>query len=331
MGYTVKKYEDEDSLMWDAFVENDAINGSFLQTRRFLNYHPKDRFTDFSCLVFGPKGHLVAVCPACEKVQGDKILVSHAGSTYGGVIIHKKYFKINKVIEILNCLEEFWKENNFKQLIIKQTPNILSKEKNDLFQYAFKYNRFSDFYELNLYVDFEQYSENILSEIAQGKRTNVNNCQKRGLYCKKLTTFEEIVQLHNLLSITLMKYNRTPIHTAREIYEFQTDRLKKECQCFGIYENDKMIAASMMFYFHSVKVAHTQYLCADPEYNKLSPMTFMYYSMLKEMRKEGFNKVSWGIVTEDMGRELNEGLARSKEDFGSKYEINPIYVKVLEE
>lgn len=331
MEYIVRKYDGSDFFKWDTFVEENSINGTFLQTRRFLSYHPEGRFLDFSCLVFDRKEHLVAVCPACEIIQEQKVLISHAGSTYGGIIVCEKHFKVKKIIEIVKALEMFWKENGFKKVILKQTPNIFSKERNDLFQYVYSFNGFLNFSELNLYVDFEKRSENILKEMAQGKRTNVHNCQKRGLYYKKLITFEEIVEMHRLLSVTLMKHDLTPVHTPDEIFEFQTERLKRECQCFGVYEGEKMIAGSMMFYFHSVKVAHAQYLCADPEYNRLSPMTFTYYSMLEEMREEGFEKVSWGIVTEDMGRILNEGLARNKEDFGSKYEVNSIYVKELEE
>lgn len=75
----------------------------------------------------------------------------------------------------------------------------------------------------------------------------------------------------------------------------------------------------MLFYFNNVKVAHTQYLAALSEYNKLSPMTFVYYSLIQKMREAGFHKLSWGITTEDMGRILNMGLVTSKEEFGSDY------------
>ena len=87
-------------------------------------------------------------------------------------------------------------------------------------------------------------------------------CIKRGLTCRKLTEYGQIEQLIELLAITLRKYDKEPIHTPQEIYEFIKIRLKEECECFGIYDADKMIAASMLFYFNNVGVAHTQYLCA---------------------------------------------------------------------
>ena len=168
-----------------------------------------------------------------------------------------------------------------------------------------------------------------MSEFSQGKRTDVHNCQKRGLYVRRLTSFAEIVQLHELLEKTLRKYNVVPVHTAEELYDFQTVRLREECECFGVFEKEKIVAASMMFYFKKVGVAHTQYLCADPDYRQLSPMTYMYYAMLAEMRRRGYKKVSWGVGTEKMGLYINEGLIKSKEYYGSKHSINPIFVKDL--
>ncbi len=318
--------------IWDDFVENKAINGTFLQTRRFLNYHPPERFQDASSLIFDDKKHLIALCPACVKIIDDKkVFYSHAGSSYGGILIDRKRFKACKVIEIIQALEKYVTENGYVQIIIKQTPSLFAVESVDLLQYCFFYLGYHCYSELNMYVDFEKYNENILSEFSQGKRTDVHNCQKRGLYVRKLTSFLEIAQLHELLGKTLRRYNMVPIHTAEELYDFQTVRLQEECECFGVFEKEKMVAASMMFYFKKVGVAHTQYLCADPDYRRLSPMTYLYYAMLTEMRQRGYKKVSWGIGTEKMGLYINEGLVKNKEYYGSKHSINPIFVKDFNE
>lgn len=316
--------------VWDNFVEDKAINGTFLQTRRFLNYHPAERFHDASCLIFDDKKNLVAVCPACAKMIDDnRIFYSHAGSSYGGVLIDPKWYKTGKVIGIIQALEKYIIENGYERIIVKQTPSLFAMENADLLQYCFFYLGYYCYSELNLYVDLEKYNENILSEFSQGKRTDVHNCQRRGLYVRRLTSFSEIVQLHELLEKTLRKYGIAPIHTAEELYDFQTARLREECECFGVFERDKMVAASMMFYFKKAGVAHTQYLCADPAYKQLSPMTYLYYAMLEEMRKRGYPKVSWGVGTEKMGLYMNEGLIKNKEYYGSKYSINPVFIKDL--
>lgn len=328
---SVTGYEEKYETLWDKFIVEDSVNGTFLQTRRFLSYHPVGRFQDCSYIVWNEKGEIVAVCPACKIVDnGETVLYSHMGSTYGGVIIRNgKWYKTHKVIEVLKCLEEKWEEDGIKQVILKQLPSLFAIENQDLVDYCFYYLGYETCKELNLYVDLTQYDQNILSEFSQGKRTNVHNCEKEGLTCREVRSKEELRQFHALLAETLEKYDKKPIHNVDELYDFITERLKDECEIFGIYKGDKMIAGSMMFYFHQVKVAHTQYLCADTEYNRLSPMTYAYYAMLCEMRRRGFEKVSWGGVTEDMGRYLNEGLTSSKEAFGSRHAVNMTYRKKI--
>lgn len=326
---SVTVYEKQYEAMWDEFVMKYSVNGTFLQTRRFLNYHPSDRFRDASYMVWSEKKEIVALCPACRITQdGEEVLYSHMGSTYGGIIIRTgKWYKTHKVISILMCLEERWKEEGVTQIVLKQTPSLFSVVSQDLVEYCFYYLEYEACKELNLYVDFTEYNQNILNELSQGKRTNVHNCEKAGLVCRKITSKEEIHKFHMLLSKTLEKYGKKPVHTVDELYDFVIERLKDECEIFGIYKEEKMIAGSMMFYFSQVNTAHTQYLCADPQYNKLSPMTYAYYSMLCEMRKRGFKRVSWGIATEDSGRYLNDGLVNSKEAFGSRHAINMTYRK----
>ena len=91
MDCTIKKYDISKETEWDEFVLKQSVNGTFLQTRFFLNYHPKGRFKDCSLLVYD-NNNLVAVCPACEiEESGNRIFFSHKGSTYGGLIISSKY------------------------------------------------------------------------------------------------------------------------------------------------------------------------------------------------------------------------------------------------
>ena len=46
--YEILLYSPELDQRFDHFVEKESVNGTFLQTRRFLNYHPADRFVDAS-------------------------------------------------------------------------------------------------------------------------------------------------------------------------------------------------------------------------------------------------------------------------------------------
>ena len=75
----IVKYIDELEKEWDTFVKN-SVNGTIYHTRKFLNYHPKDRFTDVSILIYD-KNKIVCVLPVCQNENGGYF--SHSGSTFG--------------------------------------------------------------------------------------------------------------------------------------------------------------------------------------------------------------------------------------------------------
>lgn len=61
--FRFEKYTEQDEKKWDDFVMDKSVNGTFLQTRRFLNYHPKDRFVDESIIIYNKKNILQLFVP----------------------------------------------------------------------------------------------------------------------------------------------------------------------------------------------------------------------------------------------------------------------------
>lgn len=323
-------YSDNREQEWDEFIEKKSINGTFLQSRRFFNYHPVGRFKDASLVIYNEKNNIAALCPACELVEnGEMVFFSHKGSTFGGLIVDKKHYNAKYITALITELREYLKENGYKKAYLKMTSDIFATVETDLFQYVFQKEGCKEYKELSTYINFDKYKDDILSNFAQGKRTNVHNCIKEGLEMRELDTDEQIAEFYNILCENLSKYNTKPVHILNELLEFKKTRFTKECGFFGIFKENEMLAGSMMFYFDKVGCAHAQYLASKQEHNKLSPMTFLYYSMITEMKKRGYTKVSWGIATEDMGAVLNMGLITSKEYFGSSYVNNRTYLMEL--
>lgn len=55
---------------WDRLVRT-MNNGTLFHTRKFLSYHPADRFVDHS-LIFNKKEKPLALFPAAERIIDDK-------------------------------------------------------------------------------------------------------------------------------------------------------------------------------------------------------------------------------------------------------------------
>ncbi len=239
--FTIEKYNDNYEKIWDDFILNKSINGTFLHSRRFLNYHPKERFEDCSLLIFNKKNNLAAVIPACKNIGDEKYFFSHKGSTYGGIVIDKKHYNANNLIEIIETFENYLKENNFNKSYLKITPDILCTESPALLEYILYYKNYTQYFELNSYIDFSKYSDSIVSNFSQGKRTNINNCIKERLSYKKINSNSDIKTLHNILSCNLKKYNTKPVHTVEELVDLKEQRIPNNINFYAVYKDNEII------------------------------------------------------------------------------------------
>ena len=101
--FSVLPYDSHLEARWDRFVMSESVNGTFLQTRRFLNYHPQGRFKDASFMLES-SGTIVAAFPGNLTDAGQWI--SHQGSTFGGPVISRNFYTAERVMHIMECAEK---------------------------------------------------------------------------------------------------------------------------------------------------------------------------------------------------------------------------------
>lgn len=323
-------YHSSKKTVWDDFVLEQSVNGTFLQTKNFLDYHPDGRFEDASFLLENEKGHLVAVVPGCTLMEeGKKVFFSHKGSTFGGIVISKKYYRSADVFQLIDAVEHYLTQENYDKLVLKQTSSLFSTENTDLLDYCLFQRGYGHYAELSTYVDLELCQEDILAQFSQSKRSCIRSKHCQNFIFRALVKEKEHESAYHLLSHNLKKFHATPVHTSEELYELVTSRLLKETEYFGVFEEDELLAMSLVFYVKD-KIVHTQYLASGSEMVAKNAMMFLCYQLLKEYKERGYKKVSWGISTEQQGAEINLGLIRAKESYGSVYSNNRTYFKNVE-
>ncbi|MDD6482799.1 MAG: GNAT family N-acetyltransferase [Lachnospiraceae bacterium] len=327
--FEIIEYEDKFEDRWDRFIKNDSINGTFLQSRDFLNYHPQGRFVDASLLVIQGSS-IVAVIPAC-KVEDDygKHFVSHKGSTFGGIVLHKEKYNIKTLQDIFLRLEQYLKDNHYVDAKMSQTSDIFSKKEMDLLDYFYYKQGWKSYSEISFYVDIEKAPDDLLRILSSSRRRDYKYSLKHDLQFRRLQTDHEIEEFHSLLSQNLKKFGAKPVHSVNELLEFKNKRLVNIVDFYGVYKRDaKLVAATMLFYFGK-NVLHTQYLAQSQNKEDLNlyAMEFLNYNTMLLAREKGFKKFSFGISTEDQGKVLNIGLATFKEGFGCDYCNNKTYIK----
>ena len=329
MELSIVKYNDSFESKWDTFIEKESLNGTFLQSRKFLNYHPKERFKDHSLIVLKGTNTIVALIPACEiDDEGNKTLYSHMGSTFGGIIVNRNSYNVKHIETIISALEEYCIQNSFNEMILKNSSAIFSKDRMDLIDYFLFKNNYKYYDELSFYVDCKKLPDDIISAFSSGRRRDYKYSLKNGFEFKKLEKDSEIEEFYNLLLGNLKKFNKKPVHSLDEILEFKNSRLKNIVEFYGVYQQNKMLSGSMVFKFEK-EVFHTQYLASDQNNLKLFPMEFLNTNLIRIAKEQGYEYFSFGISTEDHGKVLNEGLAIFKEGFGSSYSVNRTYCKKL--
>ena len=323
--YRIEKYDPSLREEWDDFVLNRSVNGTFLQTKNFLDYHPEGRFTDDSLMVY-QKGRLIAVCPACVLQNGaSEEFFSHKGSTFGGPVIKSDYYTAERVTHIIKTLDAYL-ETKYSKATFKITPGLFSKDSDSLLQYCMEYCGYTGYSELNTYIDLQSLPEDIIDAFDRNKLRNIRKCMEHNLSFREIRDREELAGFHDLLTVNLSKYGVTPIHTLDDICDFAYSRIPGNVKFYGVFDGNIMRAAGMMFVFGN-DVIHAQNLSADYTFEDYSAITYLYYKVIDDAKKSGFKKLTWGVSTENQGKTLNFGLIRNKESYGSKHAVNKTYYK----
>lgn len=327
MAFVIKAYDEMYEENWDKFILEKSMNGTFLQTRKFINYHPKDRFSDASVMVF--KGNdLVAVILGCiVNEDGKKVYFSHKGTTFGGLIVSKQVYSVSAINEIIDLCEEYIKSLGVEKIFFKQTASIFYKENADLVDYFLYQKGYKEFSELNFFMNLDKYKEDVVSQFTSSKRRDYRYSLKNNFEFRELEK-DEIGKFHEILTMNHDRLNLPTIHTIEDLLDLKYNRFPDKIDFYGVFLEGEMIAGSMIFKFGN-GVYHTQYLCSNDAYLKLFPMDYLIGNLIIKAVSEQMRVFTFGICTEDRGRYINLGLSRFKEGFGAEYCINKSFEKVI--
>ena len=322
----IVQYNEDYAEQWDSFIAEKSVNGTFLQSRRFLSYHPEGRFTDASLLVM-EKNRILAVIPACvvEEESGMRFY-SHRGSTFGGLVVRDEYYKTGPVLEMTELLDAYLKEH-YAAATLAITADPYCTKNSELLQFALGQNGYTCLEDLNSCVDLTALPDDVKLGFDRNKNRNIRKAESFGLTFRELTADEDVAKFYELLTINLSKYDAAPIHTLEEILDFKNSRIPEHVRFYGVFQEEEMKAGGMMFVFPETNVIHAQNLSANYQDDTVQAITYLYYKVIEQAKHDGFKTLTWGISTEHGGKNLNLGLIRNKESYGSTIFLNRTYTK----
>lgn len=308
MNVRIENYTADQKETWNQFVK-EAKNGLFLFHRDYMDYHA-DRFEDCS-LLFYKEDELQAVLPASKK---DNILTSHAGLTYGGLLLSKRA-SASFVLEAFNQLLTHLKEKGFDHFLYKAIPHIYHQQPagEDLYALsrngAMLYRR-----DLNSVIDLK----NKLS-YTKGTKYNLSKARKAGLRIEESTDFKMFMGIEE--EILQTKHGVKPTHSAGEISRLAS-LFPENIKMYLVYQSDNCLGGTIVFQTDSV--IHTQYIGITDEGKEVGALDIVIDYLLQKA-SDKHRWFSFGVSTVDEGKVLNEGLTRNKESFGARAIVHDFY------
>ena len=307
---TIKRYNNSLSEEWENIVTQ-SNNGTIFHTRKFISYHPKDRFIDHS-IVFYKNNQLFTLFPAVELNESDKkILVSHPGASMGSFVTPTD-LSFHDSLQLVNLLNTYIKKLGFSSIIITLPPIIYNKRKTNyidysLLKYGYRYVK----REVSSILFLEDSIEKNVNKFKPSHRQALRKAQRSGVVIKKTDDFNSF---YNILKKNLKnRHNVRPTHTVNEL-----SRLKKlfpeNIILYGAFIESSMVGGVVNFIANN-DVILSFYISHDEKYQEYRPINLLFYEVLKDAITNKYKVFDFGIFT--VNEEPNMGLAKFKENFGS--------------
>lgn len=271
-----------------------------------MEYH-SDRFDDYSLMIY-QNSKLMAVFPANHR---DGVVYSHQGLTYGGLIITKSIGG-SRVSEITKEMIDFLKSKGFEKMIVKSIPIFYHKRPANEFLFFLSENGAEIFRrDLNLAIDYK-YPINF----HKSKRKHFEKRTDLGFQIEETTDFSEFWN-QVLCPRLLEKHSALPVHTQKEI-ELLQQRFPKNIRQFVIRLGGRTLGGITIF--QTQTVVKSQYGAVTDLGEKHRALDFLFISLIKKFKEEGFRFFDMGTVTEN-----NLGLLKQKEELGCEIYTQDFY------
>jgi len=309
--FSVRPYVQADAAAWDGLIER-SRNGNFLHRRGYMDYHA-DRFADQSLMV-ERNGEIVAVFPA--NIEND-VVASHGGLTYAG-LISGDALRADSALAVFEQIGAHYRALGVDRVIYKAVPHVFHG-----------YPAEEDLYAL--YRQGARLKRRDISSViplrerfpfTQGRRHSVDKARGAGI---RLQTVYEMTDFHALLSDVLRKHDVLPTHSMAELFLLQ-ERFPQHIVLHEARNDDELLAGVLIYDFG--RVVHTQYMAVSEQGRRLDALSLLLAELIETIYADRLY-FTFGISSEQEGRELNGGLIAQKEYFGARAVVHDTYEWLL--
>jgi len=306
---SVIRYAASNRHAWDAFVDA-SRNGTFLFRREYMEYH-RERYQDFS-LVITTGDHISALFPANR--EGDTV-VSHAGLTFGGLVLDRRA-TAQRVVITLSAIIEFLRSDGIRTLIYKTVPTIYHHAPTEEDRYAL------------FCFGAQVVRRDVLTAIcaispwqpSQNRRWSWNRARR--LAGVRVSFSHDWSGYWRVLGDRLREqYAASPVHSVEEITSLAA-KFPTAIRLLTGTINGEVAAGAVLY--ESARVVRAQYLAGNADARASGLLDLVLRSAIEDARMGG-KWFDFGSSTRHDDNHLNVGLAHYKESFGGRTVIQDTY------
>jgi len=304
-------YKKEYAEEWDQFVWASS-NGTIFHTRKFLAYHPPERFCD-SSLIFRKRKKIIALLPAAKIDRGDShILSSHGGASYGGFVV-KADLSIRDSFYLVDALFDYSRTQKLDGIELTHPPQVYWRKPSNYIDFALVQRNFTyKKREVSSVVNLDFPREEVMQSFTAESRRAVRRAIKLGVETRNTENYDDFYRI--LKKNLKMRHNVDPTHTIDELHQ-----LKKifpdKINLMGAFLKQKLIAGVVLFFCND-RTNLAFYISHDEKYQQYRAVNLLFYNIFQDSIAQGFKVFDFGIFTVNM--EPNWGLGHFKEGFGAQ-------------
>jgi hypothetical protein len=323
----VEPYEPRHAEDWDRFVDG-SRNGTLFHKRRFLSYHPPDRFEDAS-LLFYEGNRLVSVFPAAWRRDDEvgRLLQSHPGASHGGPVFGRA-IGASGVAAVVEALRAHAERAGADAVRMRIPPRAFHRPVLEEVDFALRLHGFTIWRtEFSTWVPLAAPDEEaLLATLESSCRRAVRKAQRSGLVGEESA---DVDQYHEILADNLKRrFGADPTHSVAELQRLR-ELFPEEIRLFVAREGERILGGCLVFVCND-EAAHTFYLASREEAQPMRPLNLAVFTAMEWLRARGFQRLSLGVSTPD-GLTVNWGLIAFKESFNGRGICRDSYQLVLRE
>jgi len=308
--FNILKYQSRDQQKWDDFVRT-SNNGTIFHTRRFLGYHPKERFVDHS-FIFRKGERWSSVLPAAMvSMQGKRFLISHPGASFGGPVFDFS-ISLKDTFFVVQSLLEAARSENVDEVRFTLPPLIYHSRPGNYFDFALLESGFSySKREVSSVIPLDFSEDETLSIFSESARRAARRAMKLGVKVRESDDFSAFYAI--LQNNLKMRHNVKPTHTLTELLQLK-QLFPNDIRLFGATIEGELVAGVVTFTCNP-KVTLAFYISHREDMQEYRGVNVLFHEVIRWAIRQGFKFLDFGIFTVNM--KTNWGLARFKESFGA--------------